>query len=150
MRLYCLILAQVSQILCIFAPILVKLMESTLKKSLERDIDGLLTYEYIANHIGSCDDIMDDLIDNMIEVDKNGQFTVSAARFLHAINPESYRTGIERLIAAAIDKDREHRYIGDLLQSIWGDDYQEHVEQLKALDNNFRRIYKRIYPHSSL
>ena len=63
-------------------------MDQDLKKELERDSDGLLTYEYIANHIGLCDDIMDELIDNMILVDGNGQFVVSAARYLNAIDRE--------------------------------------------------------------
>ena len=33
-------------------------MDQDLKKQLSQDPDGLLTYEYIANHIGLCDDIM--------------------------------------------------------------------------------------------
>ncbi len=56
-------------------------MDQDLKKELSHDTDGLLTYEYIANHIGQCDDIMDELVDNMNFVDGNGQFVVSAARY---------------------------------------------------------------------
>ncbi len=41
-------------------------MEQDLKKRLSLDPDGLLTYEYIANHIGECDNIMGELVDNMI------------------------------------------------------------------------------------
>ena len=52
-------------------------MDEELKKRLAKDTDGLLTYEYIANHIGECDDIIGQLVDNMIKVDPNGQFTVS-------------------------------------------------------------------------
>lgn len=121
-------------------------MDENLKKTLSKDPDGLLTYEYIANHINTCDEIIDDLIDNMITVDKNGQFLVSAARYLTAINREKYKSTINRLIASAIEKDREHRYIGDLLQSIWGTDYTERIEELNSSDDNFRRIYKRLYP----
>lgn len=121
-------------------------MDEELKKKLGKDPDGLLTYEYIANHIGACDDIMPELIDNLIACDPNGQFSVSAARYLSAIDGTRYLENIDRLIAAAIDKDRERRYLADLLQSIWGEDYAEHVEQLNANDNNFRRIYKRLYP----
>jgi hypothetical protein len=121
-------------------------MDENLKKTLSKDTDGLLTYEYIANHINSCYEIIDDLVDNMINVDKNGQFLVSAARYLTAIDREKYSTAINRLIASAIEKDREHRYIGDLLQSIWGSAYTERIEELKSSDDNFRRIYKRLYP----
>ncbi|MCM1110193.1 MAG: hypothetical protein NC336_03190 [Clostridium sp.] len=121
-------------------------MDEELKKKLGKDPDGLLTYEYIANHIGACDHIMPDLVDNLITCDPNGQFAVSAARYLNAIDSEGYRDHIDRLIAAAIEKDRERRYLVDLLQSIWGEDYQEHAAELTASDNNFRRIYKRLYP----
>ena len=36
-------------------------MDEELKKRLAADPDGLVTYEYIANHIGDIDDIMSDL-----------------------------------------------------------------------------------------
>lgn len=121
-------------------------MNDDLKKQLSKDPDGLLTYEYIANHIDACFEIIDDLVDNMIVVDKNGQFLVSASRYLYAIDRDKFSTAISRLIAAAIEKDREHRYIGDLLPGIWGADYAERVEELNATDDNFRRIYKRLYP----
>ncbi len=121
-------------------------MNDDLKKQLSKDPDGLLTYEYIANHIDTCFEIIDDLVDNMIVVDKNGQFLVSASRYLYAIDRDKFSTAISRLIAAAIEKDREHRYIGDLLPGIWGADYAERVDELNATDDNFRRIYKRLYP----
>ncbi|MEZ3590345.1 MAG: hypothetical protein K1V84_04860 [Muribaculaceae bacterium] len=116
------------------------------KKILSKDSDGLLTYEYIANHINEIDDDMDFLVDNMIQVDTTGQFLVSAARYLFLIDGEKYREPITRLIAAAIEKDRERRYIGDLLPAIWGEDYADRAEELKLTDNNFRRIYKRMFP----
>ncbi|MDE5786427.1 MAG: hypothetical protein K2H98_07845 [Duncaniella sp.] len=125
-------------------------MDQELKKQLTADPDGLLTYEYIANHIGACDDIMDELADNMILVDNSGQFTVSSARYLNAIDAEKYRAIINRLIASAIEKDRERRYIGDLLPAIWGADYEEHADELSATDDNFRRIYKRLFPSSTI
>ena len=116
------------------------------KRQLASDADGLRTYEYIANHIDDADLDIDFLANNMIAVDTTGQFVVSAARYLHAIDPQRFGEVISRLIASAIDKDREHRYIGDLLQSIWGDDYAEHVDELNATDDNFRRIHKRLFP----
>ena len=121
-------------------------MDQDLKKELERDSDGLLTYEYIANHIGLCDDIMDELIDNMILVDGNGQFVVSAARYLNAIDREHYSGIITRLVASAIEKDRELRYLPSLIDSLYGAEYMEHADELSASDNNFRRIYKRLFP----
>ena len=73
-------------------------MQEELKKRLSKDPNnGLLTYEYIANHIGSVDKILPELVEIMIMVDKTGQFVVS-------------------------------------------------TEELKASDDNFRRIYKRLYP----
>lgn len=122
-------------------------MSEELKKLLNNDTDGLMTYEYMANHINEIDPVIDILIDQMISVDMNGQFLVSAARYLSAIDSEKYKEGISRLIAAAIDKDREHKYIGDLL-TLWGDDYESRLDELNATDNNFRRIYKRLFPTS--
>lgn len=56
-------------------------MDKDRLKELSADADGLLTYEYLANHIDSCDEDMDFLVDNMIKVDQSGQFLVSAARY---------------------------------------------------------------------
>ncbi len=125
-------------------------MEQELKKELSRDPDGLLTYEYIANHIGACDDIMDELVDNMILVDGTGQFVVSAARYLYAIDKEHHSAAINRLISSAIEKDRERKYLPDLILSIWGADYEERADELAASDDNFRRIYKRLLPPTGM
>lgn len=115
-------------------------------KTLSNDPDGLATYEFMANNIEDLDDNMPALVDNMIKVDAHGQFTVSAARYLHAIDHRKYADEIDRLIAAAIEKDRERVYIGSLLADIWGADYASRADELAATDNNFRRIYKRLYP----
>ncbi|MCH5318307.1 MAG: hypothetical protein J1E38_01190 [Paramuribaculum sp.] len=121
-------------------------MDEEIKKALSGDTDGLLTYEFMANHIEAGHEVMDILVDNMIAVDRTGQFTVSAARYLSAVESKYYAKQISRLVSAAIEKDREHRYIADLLPSVWGSDYQEHIDTLIETDNNFRRIYKRLYP----
>ena len=121
-------------------------MNSDLKKILNSDTDGLVSYEYLANHIDSCQDVINDIIENIIRVDKTGQFDASTARYLNAIDKETFAEYISKLIAAAIEKDREHRYLGDLLQGIWGEDYTEHIDELNAKDDNFRRIYKRLFP----
>lgn len=116
-------------------------------KKLRRDPDGLLTYEYLANHIGECGpDEIDCLIDNMSRVDLSGQFMTSAARYLNAIDPLGYEPAIRSLVAGAIDKDREHKYLPDLLQGLYGEDYECRAKELIAVDDNFRRIYKRLFP----
>ncbi len=120
-------------------------MDEDVLKKLKKDEDGLLTYEYIANNMGKCDSIMPELIDNIIKVDRNGQFIVSTARYLNAIDKKKYASGIDTLVKAAIERDREHKYIPDLLSSLWGADYNMHVDELNAKDDNFRRIYKRVY-----
>lgn len=121
-------------------------MIEELESKLAKDTNGLLTYEYIANHINSIDDMMPDLVENMIRVDKTGQFVVSTARYLHAIDPNKFSQSIDTLIKAAIEKDRNRAYLADLVASIWGKDYQERAAELNATDDNFRRIYKHLYP----
>lgn len=116
------------------------------KKILDSDPDGLKSYEYIANHIDTPLEDLDEVVDNMIRVDSNGQFLASAARYLCAIDRARFDSQIQRLVAATIDRDREHRYLGDLLQGIYGPDYESRAEELTATDNNFRRIYKRLFP----
>lgn len=122
------------------------LTEEDIKRELGDDTDGLKTYEFIANNI---DDIDGEdallLADNIKRVDLNGQFCASAARFFHAVSPEKYAAAVTSLIEALIEKDRERRYMTDLLPSIYGEDYADHIEELSA-DSNFRRIYKRLFP----
>lgn len=85
---------------------------------------------------------MPELVDNIIKVDRNGQFIVSTARYLAAIDKEKYSDSISKLLDASIEKDRDRKYMPSLLASIWGEDYVEKAEGLSASDNNFRRIYK--------
>ncbi len=125
-------------------------MDQDLKKQLTGDPDGLLTYEYIANHIGECDDIMPELVDNMILVDKTGQFVVSAARYLNAIDNSKYADQITRLVSAAIEKDRDRLYLANLVESLYGADYVMRAAELSESDDNFRRIYKRLTPPQAL
>lgn len=116
------------------------------KKILDNDPDGLKSYEYIANHIDTPLEDLDEVIANMTRVDSTGQFLASAARYLFAIDRDRFNDQIQQLVAATIDRDREHRYLGDLLQGIYGPDYETRAQELIATDNNFRRIYKRLYP----
>lgn len=115
-------------------------------KLLKQDPDGLITYEYLANNIETCHDDIDALVDNLVRVDLSGQFLASSARYLHAIDPEKYAETVRKLVAATIDKDREHRYLPGILSALYGDDYESHAAELSAKDDNFRRIYKRLFP----
>ncbi len=121
-------------------------MDEALKKRLSKDPNGLMTYEYIANNIDSIDDIMPELVENIIAVDKTGQFAVSAARYLFALDPKKYGECIHSLAEAALARDREHVYLGDLAATLWGKDYKAQAAQLSGSDDLFRRIYKRLYP----
>ena len=120
------------------------------KKALQADADGLKSYEFIANHIEDGVEDIDKAIDNMVRVDTTGQFLASAARYLNAISPEKFAEQIDRLVAATIERDREHRYLADVLQGIYGEDYEARAETLIASDNNFRRIYKRLFPSKAI
>ena len=125
-------------------------MEESEKKRLLADADGLATYGYIANHIETCADDMDFLIDNMARVDVTGQFVVSAARYLFAIDGEAFAGAIDRLVSLGIEKDRERRYLGAMMEQFYGADYAARAEELSATDDNFRRIYKRLFPTSAM
>lgn len=118
-------------------------------KSLDKDTDGMATYDYLANHVADCLKDMDFLTENLLRADSTGQYLASSARFLTSVDADTFRPWIGRLIEGAIEKDRERRYISSLLESIWGADYLERVDELKQQDDNFRRIYKRIYPEKS-
>ncbi len=102
-------------------------MEEEARKKLSADPDGLLTYEYIANHIDTVEPELPWLVENMEKVDLTGQF-----------------------VKSGIEKDREHRYLGDMLRQMYGPDYAERSEELSTTDDNFRRIYKRLFPISAI
>lgn len=106
---------------------------------------GMELYEYIVDHTETLGEDLDGLIQQLKSVDTCGQFLASTARYLSAVDRERFEPWLAPLIEGAIEKDRERRYIGSLLQAIWGDDYMDHVDELKEKDNNFRRIYRRIY-----
>lgn len=123
-------------------------MTSDDAKLLKADPDGLHTYEFIANNIETIEDSdLDSAVENLVRVDLNGQFTASAARYLHAIDAQRYSGPISALAAATIEKDREHRYLAELLAGLYGADYRDRATELSASDNNFRRIYKRLFPN---
>lgn len=115
-------------------------------KEISNDSDGMITYDYLVNHVPECLTDMDFITDNLLRVDATGQFLASSARYLSSIDKETFATWIGRLIEGAIEKDRERRYLWSLLEAVWGVDYMDHAEELQKTDNNFRRVYKRIYP----
>ena len=89
---------------------------------------------------------MDEDILKKLKKDEDGLLTYEyIANNLNAIDKKKYASGIDTLVKAAIERDREHKYIPDLLSSLWGADYNMHVDELNAKDDNFRRIYKRVY-----
>lgn len=115
-------------------------------KHLESDSTGMDTYDYIVNNVDSCLEDMPELTENLRRADISGQFLASTARFLAAVDRQRFNGCLEPLIEGAIEKDRERRYISSLLEAIWGPDYQQNADRLREEDDNFRRIYKRIYP----
>lgn len=119
-------------------------MESIENNTLEQE--GMAVYEYIVDHAEGEIENMPELIEKLKTVDVSGQFLASTARYLSAIDPARFALWIPRLIEGAIERDRERRYIGSLLEAIWGEDYREHIDELSAADDNFRRIYKRLHP----
>ena len=123
---------------------------SEIIKNLTGDQDGMATYDYIVNNVDSCLESMPELVENLRRCDISGQFLASTARFLCAVDRDKFAEWIQPLVEGAIEKDWERRYIGSLLQAIWGVDYKDRVEELKASDDTFRRVYKRIYPSEGI
>lgn len=116
-------------------------------KRLQHAVDdrGMEIYDYIVNNVPAIEPELPDLIERLNECDISGQFLASTARFLSGVEPERFRDHVSRLIEFTISKDRERKYIGSLLAAIWGEDYLERAEELRDADDNFRRIYRRVY-----
>lgn len=110
-----------------------------------KEEEGMAIYEYIVDNVDTCEPEMGELISRLRVADTTGQFLASTARYLAAVDRDKFDHWLAPLIEGAIERDRDRRYIGSLLEGIWGDDYKDHVEELRASDDNFRRIYKRIY-----
>lgn len=109
------------------------------------EAEGMAIYEYIVDNVETCEPEMGELVCKLRLADTTGQFLASTARYLSAIDREKFDRWLTPLIEGAIERDRDRRYIGSLLEGIWGEDYKDRVEELKGSDDNFRRIYKRIY-----
>lgn len=119
-------------------------MTDNIKKLLESS-DGMALYDYVANNAENDIEELQRIVERLREVDSTGQFLASTARFLNAIDSVRYRQYLPALLEGAIEKDKERKYIGSLLESIWGDDYMDKADQLKEEDQCFRKIYQRIY-----
>lgn len=103
-------------------------------------------YEALVDAESSATDRLPALVTELMAADETGQYLCSGARYLGALDRARYGQYISAMVEAAIDRDREHRYLAQLLPALWGDDFMEHSQQLRLTDNNFRRIFKRIYP----
>ena len=103
-------------------------------------------YETLVDAESSAPDRLPALVAGLVDSDETGQYLYSGARYLGALDRGRYAPLVNAMVEAAIDRDREHRYISQLLPALWGDDFMARAEQLRISDNNFRRIYKRIYP----
>lgn len=114
---------------------------------MESNDNALTIYEQIVNAEATAPEQLASLITKLSACDETGQYICSSARYLGALNPEKYASHIERLVADAISRDREHRYISQLLPALWGEDFMDKADELRLRDNNFRRIFKRIYPN---
>ena len=112
----------------------------------QNESKGMELYEYIVDHVDERGSDPKEIVDKLRGADQTGQFLASTARYLAAIDRERFECWLSPLVEGAIEKDRERRYIGSLLEALWGSDYEEHVAELKETDNNFRRIYRRIHP----
>lgn len=119
-------------------------------KEIKKDTDGLKTYEFLVNH---ADELTDEqlvtVVDSLADIDRSGQYLASGVRYLNGIDRHRFRSHIERMTALTIDRDREHKFISDLIINLYGADYYDRIEELKE-DNNFRRMYKRLYPDGAL
>lgn len=110
------------------------------------DADGMAFYEFLVDNIGGEKELIEHAVENIINADTSGQFSASAARFLAAIDADSFALIIDTLLKSAIEKDREKQYLQGLLPAIWGEDYMNRADELRDKDDNFRRIFKRIHP----
>lgn len=120
-------------------------------EELQNDNDGLRTYEFIVNRLFTLDDDkLSDLITNLERADRSGQYLASAARYMNALDASGYDTHIRRMVADTIERDREHRYINDLIVALYGAEYYDRAPDLLSVDENFRRMFKRLHPNSPI
>lgn len=113
---------------------------------MEQPDNAMGVYEEIVNAESASPEELPALVDRLAICDESGQFLCSGARYLHALNSTGYAPYVDRMVDAAIDRDREHKYIAQLLPALWGEDFMQRADKLRISDNNFRRIFKRIYP----
>lgn len=106
---------------------------------------GMELYEYIVDHTDCIEPELGELVAKLRSADTSGQFLASTARYLAAVDRKRFDPWLGSLIEGAIEKDRERRYIGSLLEAIWGEGYMSRAEELKETDNNFRRVFRRIH-----
>lgn len=118
--------------------------------NLTPDEEGMHIYEYIVDNAENSELQMGDMVMKLRNADTTGQFLCSTARYLAAVDRERFDNWIAPLVEGAIEKDRDRRYIGSLLEALWGADYMDKADELIQTDDNFRRIYKRLYGQSAM
>ena len=119
-------------------------------EAVDKDKEGLQTYEFLVNHLYELNDAqLSEVIDHLESADRSGQYLASGARYMHAIDSERFKEYVRRLVALTIERDRERNYLSDLIQALYGANYYDRVEEL-ASDDNFRRMYKRLFPDGAL
>lgn len=119
-------------------------------KHLESDRDGLQTYEYLVNNIHDLsDEELTQIVDHLAQRDHSGQYLASGIRYMNGVDKFKFGKHIERMTAMTIDRDREHKFIGDLIIRLYGADYYDKAVEFKD-DDNFRRMFKRLYPDGAL
>lgn len=112
--------------------------------------DGLTVYEFLVNNLEDMDsDDMKLIVDVLDRADRTGQYLASGARYMNALDKDKYDEHIKRMTSLTIDRDREHNYISDLITALYGAEYYDRVKEL-AGDDNFRRMYKRLFPEGAL
>ncbi len=124
-------------------------MDDTTLKELTSDPSGMLTYEYMVNHIYDSPDCLDFLVETIKSADKTGQFTASSAIYLTAVDSVRFASHVSNLVKATIERDRERKYLTPLAAAIWGTDFRDKADALMS-DDNFRRIYKRLHPEGPI
>lgn len=119
-------------------------------KNCLKNADGLKTYEFIVNHLHELsNEQLTEVVNNLAQIDHTGQYLASGVRYMNGIDSFKYSHHIKHMTALTIDRDREHNFIGDLISNLYGADYYDRVTEFSD-DDNFRRMFKRLYPDGAL
>lgn len=119
-------------------------------KTFEKTADGMKTYEFLVDNLEQLtDEQLVEIVNHLAEVDHSGQYLASGIRYLNGVDKFKYSHHIDRMVAVTIDKDREHKYISELMMYLYGAEYYNHITDFEN-DDNFRRMYKRLHPSGKI